>query len=160
MENFYELNINENYEFSFNCKGKFKNKKDYKDNIYSKYSLEDELNISFYFSEKELKHFKEEIIKNLELGSKLNVISEEYMYYGFYENKIHPLGEYDLKESFKKDYYNENEGIYEDYNFYLDFDTMNSTIELIDKTIELNNLSNEDLLSYFDDINNLNILDK
>ena len=42
-----------------------------------------------------------------------------------------------LKESFKKDYYNENECIYEDYNFYLDFDTMNSTIELIDKTIEV-----------------------
>lgn len=160
MENFYELNINENYEFSFNCKGKFKNKKDYKDNVYSKYSIEDELNISFYFSEIELKHFKEEIIKNLELGSKLNVISEKYWYYGFDENKIHPLGEYDLKESFKKDYYNENECIYEDYNFYLDFDTMNSTIELIDKTIELNNLSNEDLLSYFNDTNNLNILNK
>lgn len=151
MENFYELDISRENELTFKCKGMFVDLNEYNEKIYSKYDFEKESDVQCVFSDSELNRLKDRIF--FELNTNLNA-----MYYGFsYHGTFDQLGVFDDKESFESDFFGEFDA-YEDYIFYGDHNKMNSIVELIDKTIELNSISNDEVLSYFD--NNVNNIER
>lgn len=157
LENYYELHVNNN-ELTFKCVGQFNIYQEYLENVFNNYTLDQELNIKYIFNETELIDLKNNIIYKLNNSFQSH---GNLFYHGFRTNgQLTELGFYSNETEFLNEYYDEGYNSFSmssDGVFYGEDDKLNQIVELINKTLEINNISNDEILSYFNDNTNIEL---
>lgn len=152
MEKIYETYVDNN-EITLKYIGEFNSYKEYINNTFINYNTEEQLNINYVFTESELIALKEQMI------FKIDNSYDDKEFFGLRTNRkfIH-LGFSNNEESFLTRYYYEDDygfSMASDGVFYGNVPILKNILEIIETTIQINNISNEDVLSYFNDNQNI-----
>lgn len=152
MEKIYETYVDNN-EIKLKYIGEFNSYKEYINNTFINYNTEEQLNIKYVFTESELISLKEQMI------FKIDNSYDDKEFFGLRTNRkfIH-LGFSNNEESFLTRYYDEDDygfSMASDGVFYGNVPILKNILEVIETTIKINNISNEDILSYFNDNQNI-----
>lgn len=155
MEKIYETYVDNN-EITLKYIGEFNSYKEYINNTFINYNTEEQLNIKYVFTESELISLKEQMILKIDNN-------DDKEFFGFRTNRkfIH-LGFANNELSFLIRYHDEDDygfSMASDGVFYGNKPILKNIVDLIEKTIEINNISNEDILSYFNDNQNTKVND-